>query len=132
MFSNRLLKRIIPRNASKRRSFWMSSNTGRQILEKLNSLTLKQDALTEKQTEMSNKQTDISNKQTDMSNKQTDMSNKQTDMSNKLGEVSKDIYNIKIVIAAVGMATGLMLAASRVLKISSRDKNESMFEKPVS
>jgi len=100
MFSNRLLKRIIPRNAMKRRSFWMSSNTGRQILEKLNSLTLKQDALTAKQIEMSNKQ---------------------TDMSNKLGEVSKDIYNLKIVIAAVGMAAGLILAASRVLKISLRD-----------
>ena len=74
----------------------MSSNTGRQILEQLNSLTLKQDALTAKQ----------------------------TDMSNQLGEVSKDIYNIKIVIAAVGMAAGLMLAASNILSLLTAGTDE--------
>ena len=116
--------RTVSRSLSKSttcRGFWLSAGTGKEILSKLEFLTTRQLEMSSKLSEMSSKQAKMNSKQFEMSSKQSEMSSKQAEMSSKQQEMSKDLYNIKIVVAAVGMATGLVLTASRFFTLNFKN-----------
>jgi len=88
--------RTVSRSLSKSttcRGFWLSADTGKEILSKLEFLTTRQ----------------------------LEMSSKLSEMNSKQQEMSKDLYNIKIVVAAVGMSTGLVLTASRFFTLNFKN-----------
>jgi len=78
----------------------LSADTGKKILSKLESLTTRL---------------------LEMSSKQAEISSKLSEMNSKQQEMAKDLYNIKIVVGAVGMATGLVLTASRFLTLNFKN-----------
>ena len=102
--------RTVSRSLSKSttcRGFWLSADTGKEILSKLEFLTTRQ--------------LEMSSKQSEMSSKQAEMSSKLSEMNSKQQEMAKDLYNIKIVVGAVGTATGLVLTASRFLTLNFKN-----------
>ena len=95
----------------------MSKSTGEQILTKIEVLSAKQAETYTKQAEMSAKQTEMSAKQAEMSAKQVEMSSKQAEMYAKQSEISKDVNNLKSVVAAVGIVISMLVAGSRYFTI---------------
>ena len=99
--------RTVSRSLSKSTTCRGYADTGKEILSKLESLMTMQ--------------LDMKSKQLEMSSKQAEMSSKLSEMNIKQQEMAENLYNIKIVVAAVGMVTGLVLTASRFFTLEFKN-----------